>query len=283
MLPTVLSSLIGRVSLVRPRGVSLLRRTLSGSTGGDYHFAAARPCLFPPTRRGVLVRLFQYITWFRKAIVTIKYGENIMSLGLFTLDNESNVWFHIDCLGHPHPKHFVYNLKSKTPSERVLVLHTGFTYDPNVVGQILATQHHVRPNDFYNSLSTHLTQHVPQWKDGEQRHGFIRVVYNDSKKWVYDKATWIARKDTDFGNLVSVSVTDRTVSLKTGELICIGEGQVFADTDWRNTVQQPTAARLFSALKAAFDNGAPVCIPSVRQPARMIDCNKSSASCYELF
>ena len=202
-----------------------------------------------------------------------------MSLGLFTKDANGDVWFDIDCLAHPHPKHFVFNLNDDPKEGRVLILYTGYTFDPTKVGMNLIQQQHVSSGDFIQQLETHLAQCVQFWQEDERRWGFLRVVYHDSGEWVFNEVVWNAHNDLINGTSVDVAPSHTSpIGMNVNELYCIGVGEVHAQNDWLTTGVLPMEDRLRSALQAAYDNGALVQIPSVRRPAKLSDCILSFAA-----
>ena len=195
-----------------------------------------------------------------------------MSLGLFTKDANGDVWFDIDCLAHPHPKHFVFNLNADPNEGRVLVLYTRYTFDPTEVGMDLIKQSQpVQPGDFRQKLEEHLNNHVRTWQDHPERSGFLRVVYQFEGQWVFDEVVWSASNLPGQQAQSSVNVTTAAVPMQFNTLYCIGEGERYAQIDWLATFDLPIEDRLRSALQAAYDNGALVQIPSVRRPAKLSD------------
>lgn len=200
-----------------------------------------------------------------------------MSLGLFTLDSASNVWFYNDCVGNPIPKHFVFNIQG-LPTDRVLVLFTGYIYDPNEVGLQILIRPHVLPGDFRLGLEDHLAINVGNWIQFRERNGYLRIVYKVNSQWVFDEVEWSASNLPGQRANFGVVLTNAAVPMQVNTLYCIGEGAGAAQTDWRQTGNLGIGARLDSALKAAFTAGENVCIPHVRRPVMLSACVRHYAA-----
>lgn len=198
-----------------------------------------------------------------------------MSLGLFTKDANGDVWFDIDCISRPHPKHLVYNLNAR-PEDRVLLLYTGYIEYPSVAGFALIHNHVVKPTDVVNSLQNLLSAGVNTWDAARSESGYMRIVYMNNGGWVYDDVQWGAWK-----GLATVSVEARGNSVVEGTLYCIGHEPSAQDADykWKNTCGEDTSDRLRSALQAAHDNNPTMIhIPTVRRPAKLSDCVRPFAN-----